>query len=210
MPRITLDERGCVGDRLWSVRTAENKIGSGKNTRRFAAVNGLLRLRAATDSGGSVTVSFPDGTTCPVDHPGAAKHLSAFIGQTLSFSRETSVSHFDDGPVSMIGTASVDSVAAEREASVDVRRFRANIVFESTEPNVEQTWLGRDVRLGGATLRVTMPSMRCAMIDMETADLPAQPGNLKAVGRVNDVVLGVVATVTQPGSVSIGDQAVPL
>lgn len=43
---LDVDARGCVGDRVWSVRTADGKIGSGKNTRRFAAVPGLLELRA--------------------------------------------------------------------------------------------------------------------------------------------------------------------
>lgn len=59
-------------------------------------------------------------------------------------------------------------------------------------------------------LRVAMPSPRCVMVDMQTADLPAQPGNLKAVGRINDVLLGVVAAVSQPGTINIGDVAVPL
>ena len=38
LDELTLDERGVVGDRLWSVRTRADKIGSGKSTSRFEAV----------------------------------------------------------------------------------------------------------------------------------------------------------------------------
>jgi len=206
---IEAGERGCAGDRLWPVRTAENRIGSGKSTRRFAAVAGLLELRAAA-AGGTVMVSFPDGTTLPAGHRDAPARLSAALGRPLTFARETDVSHFDDGPVSLVGTASIGAIAEARGEPVAAARFRANILPESSEPYVEQSWIGRLVRLGTATLRVTLLSVRCVMIDMKTADLPAQPGNLKAAGRVNDTALGVIAKVVTPGTVELGDVAVPL
>src|SRR3954469_16006455 len=57
---VELDERGVVGDRMWSVRTPDGKIGSGKTTRRFQAVPGLLQLRASSD-GGRGRVGLPGG-----------------------------------------------------------------------------------------------------------------------------------------------------
>src|SRR5580765_696959 len=98
---LDLDERGCVGDRVWSVRTPEGKIGSGKNTRRFAAVPGLLEVRAE-ELDGDVVLTFPDGTRRPVDSDEAAPLLSRHLGRPVTFARETTVSHFDDGPVSLI------------------------------------------------------------------------------------------------------------
>ncbi|MFG2875498.1 MOSC N-terminal beta barrel domain-containing protein [Streptomyces sp. NPDC048337] len=38
-----VDARGLVGDRLYAVRDAEGRLGSGKNTRRFRRMPGLLR-----------------------------------------------------------------------------------------------------------------------------------------------------------------------
>jgi hypothetical protein len=43
------------------------------------------------------------------------------------------------------------------------------------------------------------------MVDMGTADLPAQPGNLAATGRLNNACLGVIATVLTPGAALVGD-----
>jgi MOSC domain-containing protein YiiM len=73
---------------------------------------------------------------------------------------------------------------------------------------VEDTWIGRQVLVGTAVLRVTATSPRCVMIDMETADLPEQHGNLTAIGRLNDVCLGVIASVESPGRISVGDTVV--
>src|SRR4051794_40255522 len=119
--RVQLDERGCVGDRLWSVRTADGKIGSGKSTRRFAAVLGLLELRAVTVDG-RVVVRFPGGEVCPADSDEAAARVSEHVGEPVTLALETGVSHFDDGPVSVVGNASVSAVSAERGAPVDVAR----------------------------------------------------------------------------------------
>lgn len=201
---LDLDGRGCVGDRLWSVRTPDDKLGSGKNSRRFAHVDGLLKLRA-TQADGQAVVTFPDGSTCRTDDPDAADRLGAHFGRPLTFARETDVSQFDDGPVSVLGAASVGAVGALRGLDVDPRRFRANIVFDGAEPFAEDTWVGRELRIGAAVLCVRSALPRCVMVDLKTADLPAQPGNLVAVGRVNQACLGVVATVRTPGRISVGD-----
>lgn len=201
---LEVDQRGCVGDRVWWVRTATGKIGSGKDTRRFGAVPGLLELRAEHRDG-RVRIHFPDGTHCPVDTAAAGDRLSALLGQPVTVSRETEVTHFDDGPVSLIGRASVAALSRERDEDVSPARFRANVVLDTADPFIEDTWVGRDVVLGTALLRVTMTSPRCVMINAKTADLPAQHGNLAAVGRLNESCLGVIATVRRPGLVRVGD-----
>ena len=201
---LDVDERGCVGDRVWSVRTADGKIGSGKNTRRFAAVPGLLEVRAE-ELDGRIMITFPNGSRCPVDSNEAAQLLSRHLGRPVTLVSESSVSHFDDGPVSLIGSASVEALGAERGQEVDPARFRANVQLETDEPFVEDTWIGRQVVIGTAVLRVTATSPRCVMIDMETADLPEQHGNLIAIGRLNDACLGVIAAVETPGRISLGD-----
>jgi MOSC domain-containing protein YiiM len=48
------------------------------------------------------------------------------------------------------------------------------------------------------------------MINMSSADLPAQPGNLAALGRLHDQCLGVIARVVTPGRVAVGDALVVL
>ena len=207
--RLDVDRRGCVGDRRWAVRTAAGKIGSGKNSRRFEAVPGLLRLRGVTRDGG-VWIVFPDGTSLAVSTPAAADRLSQHAGRPVTLAAETDVDHFDDGPVSLVGAGSVGALSAERGDDVDVSRFRANIVLDTVEPFVEDRWIGGRVTIGTAILHVAMASPRCVMVDQETADLPAQPGNLLAAGRIHDACLGVVASVVRPGTISLGDAVDPL
>jgi uncharacterized protein YcbX len=204
-PHLDLDQRGVTGDRLWSVRTSTGKIGSGKNTRRFGAVPGLLELRAV-ESDGTVRVSFPDGVTIATDAPELPGHLSSHLGQPVTVTRETDVSHFDDGPVSLLGSASLAELVADRGDEVDAVRFRANIVIGTEEAFVEDSWIGRRIEIGTAVLRVTMASPRCVMVDMRTVDLPPQHGNLTALGRLHDACLGVIATVERPGRVTVGDR----
>jgi hypothetical protein len=204
VPALAVDTRGVEADRLWSVRTPENKIGSGKNSHRFAAVLGLLDLRARLQDG-RVLVSFPDGSEVDVEDPNGKELLSRHLGRPLTFARESDVNHFDDGPVSLLGGASVAALEQERGAAVSATRFRPNIVLDTDKAFVEDGWVGRRVLLGEVELEVTMTSPRCVMVDMKTADLPEQHGNLLAVGRLNDTCLGVIASVVRPGTMQVGD-----
>lgn len=202
---LDLDERGVVGDRIWSVRTAENKIGSGKNTRRFAALPGLLKLRSHTADAG-VTVTLPTGEKLLTHEHASCDALSEFLGRPVSLACESDVSHFDDGPVSILGAASGSALADEVGGEVHPTRFRANILVEGLPPFAEDGLVGQQLRIGDVMLEVTMRSPRCVMIDMETADLPSQSGNLLATGRLNDACLGVVARVIESGSIRVGDR----
>jgi len=206
---VDLDERGVAGDRLWSVRTPDGKIGSGKTTRRFTAVPGLLELRSWYD-GERAVIGFPDGTCCPADDPQAAARVGAHVGRSVTLARESHVSHFDDGPVSLLGLGSVAAVTEARGEPVDPARFRANLLLEGTAAYAEQGWIGRELEVGSAVLRVTMRSPRCVMVNLATADLPEQSGNLALLGRINDGDLGVIATVVRPGRIRLGDAVVVL
>jgi uncharacterized protein YcbX len=189
---------------VWSVRTSDGKIASGKNSRRFAAVPKLLELRAEQQDD-TVVITFPDGSSCTTASTDAGARVSEFVGQPVSLAMETEVSHFDDGPLSLIATASVLALAHERNQPLDCARFRPNVVVEISEAFAEESWVGHRLRIGTAVLSVTMRSPRCVMIDMKTANLPTQPGNLKTLGRVNGANLGVIAQVMAPGAINVGD-----
>lgn len=202
---LRIEERGVVGDRLWAVVTENGRIGSGKTTRRFERVDGLLAVRAHADEPDPV-VTLPSGESFATTDPAADAALSEHLGRALRLVRETTVDHFDDGPVSLVGAASVDALAAELGTEVDPLRFRPNLVVTGWAAYAEDTLVGRTLRIGDVLLEVTMRSPRCVMVDMETADLPEQPGVLRAAGRVNEACLGVVARVVHPGRVRAGDR----
>ena len=58
---LDVDERGAKGDRLFAVRDADGKFGSGKTTRRFRKIDGLLGFRAAYEH---LARSVRTGTFC--------------------------------------------------------------------------------------------------------------------------------------------------
>ena len=202
---VAIDERGVVADRRWSVRTTDGKIGSGKNTRRFAAVRELQQVRAHLSESG-VLVTLPDGSSHHVESAVLHERLSGLVGEPVSLAPESNVSHFDDGPVSLIARSSVAALAEYRGQHVDESRFRPNLVLDDLASFHEERWIGRRLCIGSAVLSVEMPSPRCVMIDHATAQLPTQPGNLLAVGRLNGARLGVIARVLQPGVVRLGDR----
>lgn len=125
-----VDDRGLVGDRLFAVRDAEGKFGSGKNTRRFRRMDGLLDFQARyiREPGPQflAELTCPDGSRYQVGGPEADHAVRAHLGRAdVALLPEQSVSHFDDGPIHLLSTASVGWLAkAVPDVAVDERRLR--------------------------------------------------------------------------------------
>lgn len=206
---LDLDERGAIGDRLWAVYTDDGGIGSGKTTRRFRKVDGLLGLSAHSDPSGTPVLRFPDGDQVAVDEATASERLSAHLDRPVRLARETHTPHHDDAPLHAITTSSLAKVAELTGERYDVRRFRANLLIDTgNEPGfVEDDWLGRELQIGSARLHVTTPMPRCVMVTMAhpAAGLPAAGGLLRTLGAAHDADLGVMVSVTVPGRISVGD-----
>jgi len=117
--------------------------------------------------------------------------------------------YFDLFPLHLLTTASLRALAAKTPGSAfDVRRFRPNLLIEPSDGAqglVEIGWSGKTVRIGAATLSITMPTMRCSMIAQAVDELAKDPAVLRTVVRDADQNLGVYATVSQPGEVRVGD-----
>ncbi len=201
---LRVEARGVIGDRLYAVRNPEGKLGSGKSSRRFRKMEGLLNLQAAYD-GATPVISFPDGQACSGDDPGIHEHLSAYVGQPVTLAREDEISHFDDSPLHLITTASLRTLGLTAE---DAQRFRPNVVIDVPGYGfVEDTWIGRELVLGDVRLRITEGAVRCVMIGMAQADLPERPELLRQVGDLHETCFGVYATVVSPGGISVGMEA---
>ncbi|MCF3177584.1 MOSC N-terminal beta barrel domain-containing protein [Streptomyces sioyaensis] len=210
LDEAAVDARGLVGDRLYAVRDAEGKFGSGKNTRRFRRMPGLLRLRSRYPGGAATQLPElldPDGE--PVPDPTA--YVRRYLGRSdVEVAREEAVPHFDQLSVSLLTTATLDWVrAAVPGVPVDERRFRPNLLVRTppgTPAFVEDEWFGSTARVGG-TLRlcVERSSERCAMTNEAQQDLPHSPRILRAIAQAHDMRLDALATVAQPGRVRLGD-----
>ncbi len=205
---VEVDGRGLTGDRLYAVRDGSGRFGSGKNTRRFRRIDGLLRLGSRLGH----RIDRPellDPLGSPVADPTA--FLRAYLQRDdVELAREDAVPHFDQLPVSVLSTATLDWVRrAVPSAVVDERRFRPNILLRTppgTPPFVEDTWFGHEGR-GGAGLRLAFvrASERCAMIGAAQPGLPHAPEILKAVVQAHDTRLDALAEVSRPGRLRVGD-----
>ena len=205
---LTVDERGVRGDRLWALRDPDGKLGSGKTTRRFRRMDGLLGLSARYDVDVPV-VTFPDGRSVRGDDRGIHEALSVYVGRPVRLAPEEAVAHFDEGPLHLVTTSALRTLGRVRGHAVDPRHFRPNVVLETDEPGpVEDGWVGRRLAVGAeVVLEVTATMPRCVMVDLAQVDLPEEPGLLKAVADLNRTQLGVVADVVRPGTLAVGDAA---
>ena len=107
-------------------------------------------------------------------------------------------------PVTVVTTASLAALDDH-----DARRFRATLVLETDEPWVEDTWLGAELVVGDATIRIGGPIPRCAVIDHHPESGQKDSRLLKALVRsrptntAGEPMFGVYATVTSPGRVAV-------
>jgi uncharacterized protein YcbX len=117
--------------------------------------------------------------------------------------------YFDAFPLLVMTDASLAKLQdLAPESQIDVRRFRPNLVVaveDGMEGFVETAWVGGKLGLGGATLDITMSCPRCVMTTLPFADLPHDPKIMRTLVREAGQSLGVYASVTVAGPVSIGD-----
>jgi uncharacterized protein len=204
-----LDERGLVLDRTWAVRTADGGIGSGKTSRRFRRLDGLLGWRSGVGDGG-VWLAAPEGPAVAVDDPQAEAALSRAYGRPLVLRPEAEVPHHDDCGVHLVTTSSLRRAGSLTGGPVDPRRLRPNLVLDTADEGfVEDGWVGAELALGEqVVLRLGEPMPRCVMVDADHRDVATGPRLLKTLGRAHGTFLGLMAEVRRPGTVRVGDDVV--
>ncbi|HET8605319.1 MAG TPA: MOSC domain-containing protein [Marmoricola sp.] len=211
--RLDVDGRGVVGDRVWAAYTADGGIGSGKTTRRFRRVEGLLDLRARLD-GGTPLVLFPDGRERRAGEPATDEALSDLLGRPMRLQREGAVPHHDDAPLHLVTTAALRRLEELTGIAAPAARFRANLELDvAGSAFVEDGWADRRMRIGeDLVVRLGRGMPRCVMADMaQPHEGLAHDGRvLKAVADVHDLDLGLMVSVERPGAVRVGDEAVLL
>lgn len=204
------DADGLHGDRVWAVQDAAGKLGSGKNSRRFTRILGLLGLTARyEDLAEPPIVSGGDGTDYLVATGAADEFLRQLAGKRVWVRRDTGIMHFDGVPFTLVGTATLNWLAAQvPSVQVEARRLRPNVVVRTSEPFEEEVWLGRPLQLGTAEAVFEMILPRCVMVGMAQPGLARSNGVLKRIATRTDIPLGMAigGQVTKPGTISVGDR----
>ena len=96
--------------------------------------------------------------------------------------------------------------AAALPGDPDLRRFRGNLVIDGLAPWEEWGWIGRTIRIGDATLRVTDRIQRCRAIEASPAtgerDLNLPAALRDGFGHQD---FGIYAEIAHPGAIALGD-----
>ncbi len=206
LDRVMVDERGLQGDRWFAVEDAEGHFASGKSTRRFRRRDAVFAYRASTVDGRAVVAR--DGASWTVGDPALDAELSAGMGTAVRVRPEDGVPHQDDGQVSIIGTASLAWCERDLGVDADRRRLRANVLINTDEPFIEETWIGRLLEVGevgDVRLRVVGRIERCRTVDLAQDGVASTTQLLKGLARAREACLGVYADVVTPGELHVGD-----
>lgn len=118
----------------------------------------------------------------------------------------TPVGIFADAyPLHIVTTASLRTMAA-KGGDFDVRRFRPNIVIDTSLGGLaEQDWIGGTLRFGALSASVEIPTIRCTIPLREQAEVPADPEVVRTISRHGERCFGVYADVATTGRVQVGD-----
>jgi len=117
--------------------------------------------------------------------------------------------YFDAFPLHLVTTGHLEFLSRRAPgSSFEPERFRPNLLIETpagSDAPPELDWCGRELRVGGATVAVSVPCPRCVMTTLPQGDLPKDPGVLRTIVRDSAQNVGVYATIASAGPVSVGD-----
>ncbi|EFV78383.1 hypothetical protein HMPREF1013_01249 [Bacillus sp. 2_A_57_CT2] len=206
-----VDSRGILGDRLWAIKNEDGKFGSGKTTRRFQQMEGLFNFKAKYERD-TPLITMPDGTEYRGDQERVNKALSELLGFPVTLAKEESISHFDEGPISIITTSALKMLSKDLGEIADSRRFRANLVIETEATGyLEDEWVDQLIQVGeSVTLKIVAPLQRCIMVNNPQEELKQDARILKTLATHHAAMFGVWAKVERCGEIRVGDEAIIL
>jgi uncharacterized protein YcbX len=132
--------------------------------------------------------------------------------ETVTDEAMPSKTFFDIAVIHILTTSTINRLRElYPEGRFEVRRFRPNIVVESTSKEkkndfIENSWVGKKMIIGkDIVLNINAPCTRCVMITLPQGDLPRDLGILSTVAKYNQVHVGVYASVECGGTIHRGD-----
>ena len=117
---------------------------------------------------------------------------------------------FDEASISVIASDTVREIGRLAGRSLDVRRFRPNVVVRllRSVPFQEDEWLGGVLSFGEAddapAITVTMRDVRCSMVNLDPDSASPAPEVMKAVVRAHQNTAGIYGAVTRIGRLAVG------
>ncbi|BBY37200.1 molybdenum cofactor biosysynthesis protein [Mycobacterium mantenii] len=244
LDRLLVDERGAEGDRRLALIDGETgHVASAKNPRlwrelltctaRADAKGVRISLPdgtdvAADDPGIDELISRltgrrvrlvtrrPDGATLVRPDPEQLLELGLDAevgGRILRIAAATPGESFtDEAPLHAITTATLEHIG------VEALRYRPNLVITTPAdypPYAENEWVGGEIVIGEARLRVLTATSRCVVPTLEHGPLPRAPQALRIPAAENRLdtgghgaqpCAGAYLAVVTKGVIRVGDQ----
>src|SRR4030088_2437041 len=203
---------GLNGDRRMALRRIDDR--SGFPWLSASTLPDLLlftphRLEDGPQGDLPTHVRTPDGEEMPV----FGEDLAAEVGRRYGAPVEMmQLRHgiFDESSISVIALDTVHEIGRLAGRSLDVRRFRPNVVVRSLQsvPFQEDEWLGGVLSFGegdaAPAVTVTMRDIRCSMLNLDPDSATPAPEVMKAVVRANQNNAGIYGVVTRIGRLAVG------
>jgi uncharacterized protein len=154
-------------------------------------------------------IRTPDGEEMPVFGDDLAAEVGRRYGAPVQMMQ---LRHgiFDEACISVIALDTVREVGRLAGRSLDMRRFRMNVVVRSLRPVPfqEDEWLGGVLSFGegddAPAITVTMRDERCSMVNLDPDSASPAPEVMKAVVRANQNTAGIYGAVTRIGRLAVG------
>jgi uncharacterized protein YcbX len=154
-------------------------------------------------------IRTPDGEEVPVFGEDLAREVGRRYGAPVEMMQ---LRHgiFDEASISVIASDTVREIGRLSGRSLDVRRFRPNVLVRLLRPTPfqEDEWVGGVLSFGegddAPAIAVTMRDERCSMVNLDPDSARPAPEVMKAVVRANQNTAGIYGAVTRIGRLAIG------
>jgi MOSC domain-containing protein len=154
-------------------------------------------------------IRTPDGEEMPIFGEDLATEVGRRYGSPVQMMHLKN-GIFDDATISVIASDTVHEIGRLSGRSLDVRRFRPNVVVRLLRslPFQEDEWVGSVLSFGegddAPAITATMRDLRCSMVNLDPDSASPAPEVMKAIVRANQNNAGVYGAVTRVGRVAVG------
>lgn len=209
-------------DRHWAVAHEAARLTDGwnpcMNFARGAKAPALMAVDSTLDEQtATITLRHPDRGAItfrpddPADLPRFLDWLDPLIppnrarpARIVSAGRGMTDSDFPS--VAILNRASLGDLSARMGHDLSPHRWRGNLWLEGAAPWAEWDWIGRDIRIGGAVLRVQERITRCVATTVDPNTGISDADTLAALDAAfGHQDFGLYATVVQDGEIALGD-----
>jgi len=223
---VLLSEGACLPwDRHWAVAHGRSKFDADapewtpcSQFQRGARTPGLMAIEARFDEASGVMVlthpalaplEFLPETegSALVEWLGPISPGGDFAPVALVSAPGRGMTDSDFPSISLNNLSSNTALAQYMGVDLSIHRWRGNLWLEGFEPFAEMGWIGREVRIGEARLRVEERIGRCKATTANPATGEVDADTLAGLrGLIGAQDFGVYAVVISPGRIAPGDK----